>query len=572
MVRLVIIRIKLTIVFILISLTGFSQLLNHDFGFYGSLGGEVGIHSNSNAQFDSITEYSLTLNGTNQYIQIVDLDLLSPADTGTYDEPFYISFWAKLDSQNTGFVSKAGEYVSYLMASNNYLLFDVYSENNATIGRRTSTIAAYYHNWHNFVLAYKGGKNVASIDIYIDKVAKDVVDRGSGTFTYMSNKTASHYIGFYSTYYMKGDLNDYRFCKGTINAAKLDSLYNHNLTGEEVVMLPATNGYSNNVHNVIPQTNQVLTHGNIANFNQTTNWVNTNTFFQYENEYGYTKINDYIFPSLTTKESLLDTVGGYILWGQSNADGYNNDSTTKETADSVLLEQMQNIGAWNNLTSFNAFLNSFVQGEDTTINLAPSLLYNYDTAGQQSFIIKYGIGGTYLRAVAGDDWNVSSSGELYSDIKGYINNGMTAMFKRGGMPYIKSIISVHGENDMQQETALNQYLANYTNFIDSINGILGGKTNVQTVMISDSVNYTPATIEVMQGIQKTFIETYEDGDTINTDTLNFIETVNCCWHYTDSSQIYLGNKIYQNTYMIQPNTYYMNKLFPSGWSIKYNLR
>lgn len=563
-------RLKLTILFLLTYLSAYSQFGTDQNKGFQKMEGIVGL--NSINAFDSITEYSLTLNGTNQYINITDLDILSPADTGTYDEPFYISIWAKLDSQNTGFFVKTGEFTSYLLASNNYILFDVYSENNATIGRRTSTIAAYYHGWHNFVFVYRGTKATSGIDIYIDKVAKDAVDRGTGTYTYMSNKTAGLYFGFYSIYYMKGDIMDIRFAKGLMTTAKLDSLYNHNLTGDEIIMLPATNGYSDKVHNVIPQTNRVITHGNINNFNQATNWTNSQTLFQYENEYGYTKINDYIFPSLTTKESILDTVGGYLLWGQSNADGYNNDSTTKETADSVLLEQLQNVYAWNNSNQFNAFKNSTVQGEDTTLSLAPSLLYNYDTANQQSFVIKYGIGGTYLRAVAGDDWNVSSSGELYSDFKGYINNAMTAMFKRGGIPYIKSNISVHGENDLQQETARNEYLVNYTNFIDSINAILGGKTNVQTVMISDSVNYTPALIEQMQTIQKTFIESYVDGDTINTDTLDFIETVNCCWHYTDSSQIYLGNKIYQNTYMIQPNTYYLNKLFPTGWTIKYNLR
>jgi hypothetical protein len=37
---------KLTILFLLISLTGFSQLLNQEVGFIGAMGGEVGIHSN----------------------------------------------------------------------------------------------------------------------------------------------------------------------------------------------------------------------------------------------------------------------------------------------------------------------------------------------------------------------------------------------------------------------------------------------------------------------------------------------------------------------------------------------
>ena len=137
--------------------------------------------------------------GDADYIEVADDDTLSFGD-GSDDDPFSISAWIRMDSENNWHtVSKFdGTDLEYQFRDVSTLFTGyVYDESaSAYVGRDyTVNMNTYNNTWVHIVMTYDGSEASSGFDLYINGGVIDNSDYSSGSYTAMENTDTPLYIG-----------------------------------------------------------------------------------------------------------------------------------------------------------------------------------------------------------------------------------------------------------------------------------------------------------------------------------------------------------------------------------------
>ncbi len=147
----------------------------------------------SNENQNKVSNYSMSFNGTSDFINLGDSDNFSFGN-GVTDSPFSFSAWINMtDASNFMLLTKSDstprEYVFYT-AGNDKLYFILYDNGGNTdyIGRRYDTALTSFENqWVHLTATYDGSSSTTGIKIYLNGTRVDDTDVSGGSYTAMTN-------------------------------------------------------------------------------------------------------------------------------------------------------------------------------------------------------------------------------------------------------------------------------------------------------------------------------------------------------------------------------------------------
>ena len=190
----------------------------------------------NNENKDKFSNYSMSFDGTDDYIEIADADNLSFGDS-VNDSPFSVSVWTKLNSQasSKGIFSKFNrsngnaEYGLVLTNADQLIfrVFDISSLNRR--GRITSAITSNFGNWVNIVCTYNGvgGTNAdQGIKIYLNGVRIDNANSSLNNYVAMHNLNTPFNIGNQSNGYVQGNIDEVAVFNSELSQTEVTSIYN----------------------------------------------------------------------------------------------------------------------------------------------------------------------------------------------------------------------------------------------------------------------------------------------------------------------------------------------------------
>lgn len=165
----------------------------------------------------------------------------------------------------------------------------------------------------------------------------------------------------------------------------------------------------------------------------------------------------------------FDTAYYYVLWGQSNMTGRD------ELADlpvqyAYLDDTIHGATISYDGSTLLTLIAGLQEPDQTDGDLGPDLSLSdtlVDINGE-AFILKYSIGGTSLAQVAGNDWNVNSTSELFANLLTRISAFEFALQQINRYPKLVAVIGMQGESDGLNEAQSLAYQDNMEDFIDAI--------------------------------------------------------------------------------------------------------
>lgn len=236
----------------------------------------------------------------------------------------------------------------------------------------------------------------------------------------------------------------------------------------------------------------------------------------------------------------------YILIGQSNANGYN-----ENTPDKTLYNPNQNQFVFYNPDNTWQVLQQnknnggapyiYLGAKGVEMKLFSTLIKYYKD--QNQYLLKYAQGGTALyHGGSVPDWSPSTSNSLYFNFITQYNKAMTA-FPGYSTTLGVNIIWIQGEQDATSATYANAYQANLINFIG----------NLRTAINRPNAKF----IIVRQGNMQTSVYGTAPGNTVRAAQQNVAQLVSGCalinadglpthdgTHYTNVAQDSLALRIF----------------------------
>jgi hypothetical protein len=173
---------------------------------------------------DWVSEHSLDLNGSSQYGVADDHDDLT-FNTGGTDDAFSGGCWVKMDDA-TNFVifDKTVEYTFYVDSSDKLALVLATDASNYLYTRTTSTVTSHEGSWVYLSFAYDGSETHGGITLYVNGVSQSTEDQGSGTYTGMTNTSATLRLGYDGTNYADGHASNVSIWTAEVDADAMTKL------------------------------------------------------------------------------------------------------------------------------------------------------------------------------------------------------------------------------------------------------------------------------------------------------------------------------------------------------------
>lgn len=175
---------------------------------------------------------AFSLDGAGDYIQVPDAAAFSFV-SGVTDKPYSISLWYYPTSATAtgGIVCKDGSNTDTnrewcLYASNGYLyIFNVDDGASlAYIGRYRNT-ALPPNIWYHVTATYDGTAANSGFKIYLNTIAWDTVNYGSGTYSSMEDTTQPIWVGRLSSSYTAARMDEVMIFNRTLSAVEIMEIY-----------------------------------------------------------------------------------------------------------------------------------------------------------------------------------------------------------------------------------------------------------------------------------------------------------------------------------------------------------
>lgn len=200
----------------------------------GSGGGGGGWSGNS---------YALSIDGTNDYVEVADSDDFSFGD-GSSSSAFSYSFWVKVERSSSNVFqhligkgsSTSSEYLIQHMPPNSYglnansIYFALYagSTSGAVVESPASSISV--DTWHHVVCTADGTGSRSGMKIYIDGVEQTLKTSGLSSLT-MNNYTHPLRFGARSNSstpnsYLQGKMDEIALFNSELSSSNVTSIYN----------------------------------------------------------------------------------------------------------------------------------------------------------------------------------------------------------------------------------------------------------------------------------------------------------------------------------------------------------
>ena len=186
-----------------------------------------------NINKDKVSNYSMSFDGANDYIDCGDSDVFSFGN-GTTDSPFSISCWINMvDATDFVPISKdnsgAREYVIRFVGDKLHF-YVIDNSTGAWMGRYYNlTMTGQEGNWLHIATTYDGSSTIAGIKIYLNGLRVDDTDYSSGSYTAMENTNTALRIGGQQigSYYSSGKIDDISIFSSVLSPTKVLSYYNN---------------------------------------------------------------------------------------------------------------------------------------------------------------------------------------------------------------------------------------------------------------------------------------------------------------------------------------------------------
>ncbi len=500
-----------------------------------------------------VDEPSLTLPADGSF-GITNANDLNFFDGAGNDQPFYVSFWAKVGAGNMIFATKAKEWKIEILSGR--IKVYMYSETNTTvyIGQQTVNTqqAAIQGAWHHICFYYDGSKSVNGLYLFVDKVEKGA-DTVVGTYVNMS-----YYTQTITSSAIGCEISDFKIGSGVLTSQNIIDLYDHKLLGTEIIHFPCTEGYGNILHNVTDQ--NLEKHATIAG-TLTNIWANTQNLWKYNYSYGGTKVDDYFFPNLSSKAQSYTPIRALIQAGQSNASGAGVNAELTGTDYAAMTNAALRLAHIYTGASGNRFYKYDFPNQFTVVSIDDIVGYINNSESKDTVFIKLSEGGSGLAEGSSlTDWNPNTVGEHFDILAALIVADMTMLFKLGREPHIQAFIWVQGEQDAGTEAWANAYYANLVAFFDKWRTLINTPFKPEIIQLS-AVNFTAGNGPIIRAAQAAYAIYDSLADVID----NSDATFNDGTHYDTACLIRLGERINNNIGSMAfgtPDESYVTKILP----------
>ena len=180
--------------------------------------------------------YSMSFDGTNDYIDLGDSDVFSFGNTST-DSPFSISMWGNItNGVNFRGVQKiSGSTYEYRFntLTNGVVRLNLYDSNASNfIGVDGGSLTSYAGQWIHLVATYDGSSSSAGCKIYLNGSPLSTTPSEFGNYTAMHNTTAPVEIGRLITTYTNGLIDEVAIFNVELTAQEVQSIYLATETGK----------------------------------------------------------------------------------------------------------------------------------------------------------------------------------------------------------------------------------------------------------------------------------------------------------------------------------------------------
>jgi len=144
-------------------------------------------------------QYSVSFDGSDDYMSIPDADIFSMGNGSGTDNAFSISGWFNANSLNAFYIvtkdgSGAGREWAFRTVSSQ-LHFFAFGTGGGYIGRKDSTTSLNTGQWYHAVVTYDASKASSGIKLYLNGTRVDDADYASGTFTAARNSSTLPRVG-----------------------------------------------------------------------------------------------------------------------------------------------------------------------------------------------------------------------------------------------------------------------------------------------------------------------------------------------------------------------------------------
>lgn len=175
--------------------------------------------------------YSVDFDGVDDYATIADANDLSFGN-GTTDSPFSIQAWIKMEDATRFRIvvkndnSTNNEYIFTSDGLDRLALLLYANGSNYLYTHTTSAITSNEGEWIHVVATYDGSKAHSGIAIYINGSLQSLTDSKFGTYTGMSNTSATVLIGRFGSQYSLGLIDEVAIIPSELSAAQVTAIYN----------------------------------------------------------------------------------------------------------------------------------------------------------------------------------------------------------------------------------------------------------------------------------------------------------------------------------------------------------
>jgi len=175
-------------------------------------------------------QYSVSLDGTNDYMSIPDQDIFSMGNGSGTDNAFSISAWFNADDISAFYFATkdaSGNREWSFRTVSSQLHFFAFGTGGGYIGRKYST-NLNTGQWYHAVVTYDASKASSGIKLYLNGSKVDDANYASGTFTASKNTSTEVRVGGVevTSAYSNGLIDEVAIFNTELSSSNITSIYN----------------------------------------------------------------------------------------------------------------------------------------------------------------------------------------------------------------------------------------------------------------------------------------------------------------------------------------------------------
>jgi hypothetical protein len=203
--------------------------------------GWVELQSDGTGAVGPYNEYSLDLDGSNDYIDCGGDADFSFTDGAGNDSPFSISAWVKLDSATQARVAGKGnmEWLFGTDSSNQFNLILWSNDGTSAYLQKYSSVLST-GSWHHIAATYDGSNTAAGITLYLAGSSVSSTDGSVGTYAGMASQQGALRIGQweFNNSVMDGLVDEVAVFNSELSASDVTAIYNSGVPADLTSLSP----------------------------------------------------------------------------------------------------------------------------------------------------------------------------------------------------------------------------------------------------------------------------------------------------------------------------------------------